>query len=92
MPCPTPTEGGKKDVSKMYAQQDGSPRRPVRLPIAPEDRLQKQMRPSWLLKELQSEREMDEEALGVVDPDLDGLTHGRVNGRALVESHHIPWR
>ena len=75
----------------MYAQQDGPPCRPVRLPIAPEDRLQKQMRPSWLLEELQGELDFGEGVLGAVDRDLYGLARGRGNGGALVEGYHFPW-
>ena len=43
-----------------------------------------------MLRELQGELEMGEEALGTVDPDLDGLAHGWGNSDVLVEDRHFP--
>ncbi len=64
----------------MYSQQDGPTRRHSRLLIDLED----QIRPPWLLKELQGELEMEKEAFGVVDPHFECLTHGWGDGSAPV--------
>ena len=80
----------------MYAQEDGPPRRPRRLLLVDmEDWLQNQIRQPWLLEELeelQGELEMDEEALGAVEHNLDGLAHSRGDGGALGENHQFLWR
>jgi hypothetical protein len=74
----------------MYAQEDGSPRRPVRLLLVYfEHRLEDQARAPWLLEELQGELGMDEEALGAANYDLDGLACIWGNSGALVEDHHF---
>jgi len=57
-----------------------------------EDWLQNQIRAPWLLRELQGELEMGEEALDTVDPNLDGLARGWGNGGVLIEDHYLPLR
>jgi hypothetical protein len=75
----------------MYSRKDAPPRRTVRLLVDLEDRFENQLRPPWLLEELQGELDLGEGALGAVDRDRYRLARGRGYIGALVKSYHFPW-
>jgi len=87
---PPSTEGGNKGVFEMYSQEVVPPSGNVRLLVDLEDRFENQLRPPWLLEELQGELDLGEGALGAVDRDLYRLARGRGYIGALVKGYHFP--
>lgn len=75
----------------MCSRKDAPSRRTVRLLVDLEDRFENQLRPPWLLEELQGELDLGEGALGAVDRDLYRLARGRGYIGALVKGYHFPW-